>query len=379
MASQNHKGVNSKKQRKLARTHSHDSGNIRNSICNRTRIFTRKRLTRLFLVLLSGGLVGVALFVPQYVWRKTDTSARAKELHEQARAILFDQGGIYSSYIDDPPSIGRRTQLETARGLVEEALLLKAGGLIQSDLHNDLSAIYLEEKNFVRAEEEVKKAIAVDPKWAEANANLGDIFDITGRTQEAEAQYRLAIHLDPNNSHGYTGLCLLQRKQLMLTEAVSSARTASRLQPLNGAAWDCLGIALDYLGNHAEAEQAFRKALKLQPARPSLHRSLAISLSQQPDKAIDQSLAEIRAAIRLRPDNPEDWYVLAAILSTAGLSPEAHAAARKALELDPNNTKVAELLKTLPFFPGEIRMADAQYEMLLQKALSAPVECYKAR
>lgn len=380
MATQSNKKTSHRKRQKLDKLRSHGSdSDIRKPNHDRARVFTRRRFTRLLLVLLSGGLVGIALFIPQYAWRKMDTGVRAKELHEQVRAILFDQGGIYSSHCDDPLSIERRSQLETARGLVEEALLLNAGGRIQSDLHNDLSEIYLEEKSFVKAEEEVGKALAVDPNWAEAHANLGDILDITGRTEEAAAQYRLAIRLNPSNSHGYTGLCVLYTRESRLTEALSYAQAASRLEPLNAAAWDCLGIALDYLGNHADSEHAFRTALKLQPSRAQLHRSLAISLFNQSKKPIAQSLAEIRAATQLWPDNPNNWSFLAKVLRRAGFTPEAYAAARKTLELDPNNATAEEVLKKLSALPGEIKSYESQYDTLLVKALNASAVDYDSK
>ena len=48
------------------------------------------------------------------------------------------------------------------------------------------------------AEVSVKRAIELNPNFANAHANLGNVLKDTGRFNEAEASYRTAIKLQPS-------------------------------------------------------------------------------------------------------------------------------------------------------------------------------------
>ena len=94
------------------------------------------------------------------------------------------------------------------------------------------------------AAEELEKAVALDPEYADAHNDLSVAYVKLGRLQEAEAEVRRAIELDPYVSvaHSNLGWVLFERRDF--PEAERSARRALALSLHNDRAHILLGILL---------------------------------------------------------------------------------------------------------------------------------------
>jgi hypothetical protein len=110
--------------------------------------------------------------------------------------------------------------------------------------------------------------------------------------------------------------------------AAASAQTAARR---GDPAWDALRE-----GNHTQAEQAFRTALRARPADPTLHLGLGIALHEQ------------------------------------GRSPEARVSLARALDLEPRLTPAAALLGQIIYASGDVDGAIAVYDRALKAGRSVP-------
>jgi len=67
--------------------------------------------------------------------------------------------------------------------------------------HHNLGYVLYREGNWIHAEAEYKKAIALNSMFPESHATLGDIFYKTGRLQEAIREYSTYLYLAPNASN----------------------------------------------------------------------------------------------------------------------------------------------------------------------------------
>lgn len=118
---------------------------------------------------------------------------------------------------------------------------------------------------FPEAVESYRRALEMDPNFAEASRNLGDTYNLQGRLEDALAQYRHALSLDPHsaNIHCDLGamLFLLGRSE----EAVASYRRAIELNPGLVTGYSNLAGALQAIGDFGGALENFRKALALEP------------------------------------------------------------------------------------------------------------------
>ena len=158
---------------------------------------------------------------------------------------------------------------------------------------------------FQKAELLYRKAIEINPKYANAHANLGEILKDLGKFQEAEFYTRKAIELNPKFTIAYYNL----------------------------------GNLLKAVGNLKEAELSHLKAIKLKPSFAMAHANLgnilkALGKLQEAEKST-------REAIRLNPNIAEAHIILGNILSDIGKIKEAKLSHRKAIEINPNSTEAA--------------------------------------
>jgi tetratricopeptide (TPR) repeat protein len=151
---------------------------------------------------------------------------------------------------------------------------------------------------------ECRKAIELAPKWEEPYELLATLFKAQGIDEQILA-YRKVLESFPNASRVRNRFA----RTLVTTpgadgtyqhvsEAVQWARTASELEPGNGAIWNTLGIALYRDGQWQACVDALRKSMELNAAEPSNGLVLAMAQWQLGDR--DQAIKSYAKALTLR-------------------------------------------------------------------------------
>jgi Flp pilus assembly protein TadD len=134
-----------------------------------------------------------------------------------------------------------------------------------------------------KAEEELERAIHLDPDFAEAHANLGIEYASTGSYQLAEVHFRRSIELDPASSTAYCNLAVLLIKVGRAPEAETSIRRALALAPENANAHFLLARLLLAVGDHRiDAEQHLKYASQSIPSARAMLKELREKPSPQP-------------------------------------------------------------------------------------------------
>jgi Tfp pilus assembly protein PilF len=131
------------------------------------------------------------------------------------------------------------------------------------------------------AEALFRQAIAQDPGFGEAVANLGWLREQAGDLQEAQDCYWRAATLRPANLQIRLnlGALLLRRKQFAAAERVQ--REALALAPDSPAAQSSLGMLLACLQREEEAEHCYRAALARDPCYAKARFNLSYLLLRQ--------------------------------------------------------------------------------------------------
>jgi Flp pilus assembly protein TadD len=113
---------------------------------------------------------------------------------------------------------------------------------------------------------------------AEALCVKGDALTGLGRMQEAKASYDAAMEADPGSTRARLGL---GRLRLATDPAGAEALFLEVLQhdTRNAVAFSDLGIARDLQGRHADAQQAYRQALGINPELTAAQVNLALSMA----------------------------------------------------------------------------------------------------
>lgn len=110
-----------------------------------------------------------------------------------------------------------------------------------------------------------QRAVAGDPAFAEAWANLGYANARQDRDAEAEAAYRQALEHDPRLTLAHRNLGTLLLRAGRRAEAEACLRRAVMQAPADPTAWSHLGAALAYGHREDEAESCYLTALSLDP------------------------------------------------------------------------------------------------------------------
>ena len=179
-----------------------------------------------------------------------------------------------------------------------------------------------------------EEAIALDPRFAAAQANAGVALRALGHRAEAALRFRAAARLEPANAEAHANLGVTLTELGAVQEAEAAIEAALRLAPDWADGWYNLGNARLRQLRLPQAEAAYRRALQLQPGHAEAHANLAAS-----QKALGRgelALAHYAEAARLRP---HDWRVLqnhALTLAEQGRHAEAAPVYEAAIALAPD-------------------------------------------
>lgn len=199
-------------------------------------------------------------------WKEaTAVAAEVAKAMPNDHAILL----MYASQLADTGQVDQgitlaKAQLAATKGTVDER-----------DSHLALAQIYIRLKRWHDASDELDLAGALASKADDKLYVLflrGTLFDRQKQYDEAEAQFRKALAIDPQNPTilNYLGYMLADRG-VRLPEALVMIRKAVELDPQNGAFLDSLGWAYYKSGQYALAEENLRKANERINSDPTVH------------------------------------------------------------------------------------------------------------
>lgn len=151
---------------------------------------------------------------------------------------------------------------------------------------------------------EYRTAIRLNPNYPDAHLALGlELAQRPDGAEEALGEYRRTLELKPGSAEAHNNLgLLLAALPARRDEAIAHYETALRLKPDYAEAHANLANILAGDATHAaEADEHYRAALRLAPASPEMHDDHGRFLLRQPGRTADAAV-EFQTALRLRPD-----------------------------------------------------------------------------
>ncbi len=145
----------------------------------------------------------------------------------------------------------------------------------------------------------------------------------------------------------------------MYPEAEEVFRKTVKLMSRDAEAWKGLGISLSHQSKYAEAEEAFRKATKLKPDDVDAWKYFIVELTL--NKKNDEAEQALRKVVKLRPKDGKEWSNLAYGLERQGKYAEAEEALRKAVELNPDDAMSWRALGDVLQAQGKAAEAEKAY------------------
>jgi Tfp pilus assembly protein PilF len=209
-----------------------------------------------------------------------------------------------------------------------------------------------------------QQALRWRPAYPEAHTNLGNLFQIQGKLDEAISHYRQAIHHKPDYAEAYANLGVALQKQERIETAIACFQQALRLKPDFVEAHANLGLALRSQGKSEEAIASYHRALQINPGFAVAHNNLGIALQSQ--GKLDEALTSFQQAVHLRPDYAEAYTNMGVVFHTQGKLHEAVMSFQQALHHKPHYPETYTNLGVTLQAQGKVAEALANFQQAVQ-------------
>jgi len=175
----------------------------------------------------------------------------------------------------------------------------------------------------IRASQDLMHEAPFSYQVHELNA---ESLEVQGKWDEAAAEYRKILEIDPNlgGIHYRLGRVLLSQKDpppAVLQEAKQHFLKELKIDPQNAGAEGVLGELARQANEWPDAIDHFTRATKLDNGFAEAYLGLGSCLLAE--KRFADAVAPLETAVKLQPDNPAAHYNLATALSRTGRKEEA--------------------------------------------------------
>ena len=188
---------------------------------------------------------------------------------------------------------------DLAAAELQKLLLCKPEKRIEAEVHNALGYIAIRRREWDKAKDHLSTAVELEPELAVAYYNMGSISQAEGSIALAEYHFKLALDFDPAyvdawvelgfllmdrkafdeaepcfkaaldiepfSSSAYIGLAKLSQKKRNYQEQLRYAQAGFGYDPENSEVCNHLGIAQECNKAYLDAEEAYVRALQLEP------------------------------------------------------------------------------------------------------------------
>ena len=226
--------------------------------------------------------------VAQSIARRVEVTVTGEE-HARLVAAHHISPEVYESYLKAEDEFGRsnsRAEIEKSIAYFEETIGKDANfapayvGL--ASVYDRLGTLVVgAPPNEVRTKliSAARKALELDPELAEPHVLLAGVYQKQWQWSDAEAEYKLALELNPNDAGAHERFAVWLLCQGRTDEALEWAQRAHELDPLGGA-----GRTSGFILFHARRyDEAIRE---LRPYPDHWYLGFALIANGQPDAAI---------------------------------------------------------------------------------------------
>jgi tetratricopeptide (TPR) repeat protein len=189
-------------------------------------------------------------------------------------------------------------------------------------------------QDFRGALTDFSEAIKLDPNYANAYNNRGNIRDELGDKQGAIADYTQAIKINPNDADAYFNRGIVQDKLGDKQRAIADYTQAIKINPNDADAYIERGNTLAELGDKPGAISNYTQAIKINPNDPDAYSNRGVFRSQLGDK--QGAVADFNQAIKINPNYAQAYYNRGLVHDELGDKQGAITDYNQAIKINPN-------------------------------------------
>lgn len=216
---------------------------------------------------------------------------------------------------------------------------------------------YIEEKKYDLALQEMRRAVAADPKNPVGHMLLGVAMYWNGQVDESIGEYNTAISLDPTSAQAFLLLGISYAWKGDAPESERAFRRATELDPGRADAVMNLGSIRESRGDAQDALTLFRKAVDLDKKNP-LYRFQLGQLYRKLGRDSD-SAEQLREAVKLESNYEDAMLELGCAEERLHEDKAAAATLKRAVSIKPGDSVARMRLARLQLKAGEKARARA--------------------
>jgi Flp pilus assembly protein TadD len=210
------------------------------------------------------------------------------------------------------------------------------------------------------AEQNLRRAVFINPRYAEAHRLLGRLLAEKGERARARFEYSYALDLRPDYHPAVVGLLELSRGERDLGRSLELARRALELRPADGETRFVLGQILWEMGKVEDAGDQLGRLLADEPDHLGARRIMVLVSAARGDNA--ELARQLEKVVSLAPRDIETRLDLAAAYRQLDRAPQAELVYRSILERSPRQLQALKFLGDLRREQGDPASAIPFYE-----------------
>jgi tetratricopeptide (TPR) repeat protein len=227
-------------------------------------------------------------------------------------------------------------------------------------MYADLASVNGSPEYIRKAIENYKLAIKDDPETPMLSEELSELYIQTGRLREAQADAEEALKANPNDVNAHRMLGRIFTRQIgdsqankidesMLKKSIEEYKKITELDPKDTDSWLMLGRLEKVAQNSVEAQNAYKKALEIDPDNEDALTGLAMVYADLGDNT---AAADLLKKLATKNPTPRSLQALAAAYEQMHEYALAAETLKRTLELSPPNA--SELKR---FMAADLRRA----------------------
>lgn len=311
-----------------------------------------------------------------------------KKALEENRAYEPARRNLYSVYLNGGNELINKKKYNEAIELLQDGLKMFPD---KPEVLNALGTAYSEIGEYEEALAQFKQAILINPGFSTAKSNMASCYNNMGvkyakmdRWEEANEAYEKASKLAPEKEGPKKNISALYWNQAMQfvnsgndTAAINAYLEFLKREPNNKDGYNNLGATYSRLGNNKAAVDALEHAFQIDPNSEGIKSNLTLAhqrwgIELLDAKAYSDALREFNKALALTPDSSGIHVCIAMSYSKLDKIDEAIQHVNSALSLDPKNENAKKILMNVRILQADKYMQSKDYDKALECLNSLP-------
>jgi tetratricopeptide (TPR) repeat protein len=220
-------------------------------------------------------------------------------LTDPSLSVRIETARLLAGTAPDLISDAQKTALDRD---IAELIAGEMASAERPESHMNLALLYAQMGRNADAENELKTALRLDPKFVPAMVNLADLYREQQRDNEGQQWLEKAMAAEPNAAEPVYALGLLKIREKQYSDAVPLLAKAASLQPSNARYSYVYAVALQSSGQVNQAIGILQRAHEGRPAdRQILNALIAF---ERDNGNIPAATVYAQELVRLIPDDP---------------------------------------------------------------------------